>query len=377
MKRLGLLLLLLSACDLTTPIPPTSTTSTSLSTTTTTLESAKNGDVIITKLALKIGNRPFDFKFDDKGIGHLVIGEKGYFTYQTFDGKSFSGPQIVKDSGGQNIPYATKDMRFRKPVIASLGQTTYIFWGEKESDGLRYSKKEGASWTKPIQILGTQWVEYLDVLVFKNTLYLAHTNVDGVLHFTKYDGSKFIEYASQNGNKDVGSYVGTDEAWFMSKFRDASLYPVSDPSKKITLKGAAMPQAVILPGGDYHAAYIVGAIRKLNNNPYYYPAKIVYKSIAKEVNVYEFPNPTDAELLAGSNYSSKWLEVSGNVGISIIGGKPTVIYDLKGGLYAVRIKGTSMQTQLLGNGEAPLVRSLLNSAVLINKGDFSHLLTVQ
>lgn len=365
---------LLSGCDF-EPIPPTSTTSTS--TTSTTLEAPKTGEVSIKQMPSQVGKRPFDYKIDSKGIGHLIVGEAGQFKYQTFNG-AWSQPEILKDSTGTIIPYTTKDMRFRSPHIAILGDIPHVFWGEKESDGLLYTFKQGSSWNKPIKILGQEWIEFLNADVFQNTLYLASVTVEGKLTISKFNGVGFIGIkTTQTTNKQVNTHVAADDLWFISRFRDGSMYPLSNPDQPIIFKEASIPQAVIIKDKDYHAAYIVGATKKLNGKQYYWPDKIVYKSQAKEIVVHQFVAPTDAELGTWKTLSDGWLQVCGDVAITTIGGHVSVAYDIKNTLYFAELKAGKFEAKELGKGECPLIKQRVNSAELVAQGGFSYSLKVK
>lgn len=355
------------------PVPPTTTTST----TTTALDTPKTGDISVKKIPLKI-SRPFDYKIDSKGIGHLLVGERGYFRYQTFDGKAWSPIEILKDSKGNAIVYATKDTRFRAPHIAILKDVPYVVWGEKESDGMKITHKEGSSWNTPKAILGTQWIEYSNVDTFKDEIYLASVTVQGMLTFSKFNGTDFVPYKTMSHfNKEVNTYAGQDNLWFTSRFSNGFAYPSNNPESFITFRGASIPQIVVPSGTDYHVAYIAGDSRKLDGKQYYWPDKVVYKSQAKEIVIHDLPTPTDDVLRTWKTLSDGWLQVCGGVGISTVGGNVSVIYDIDNTLYIARVKGSTSESQMLGVGECPLVKQTMNRAEVITHGDFMHVLEVK
>lgn len=351
-----------------TPAPTATPTATPAPTPTPTLTPGPVIGVVSVKTHSISVKQPYDYKIGANGTGHLIQKSGNQFSYQTFDGTKWSQPEIVKDDTTAHapIPYNTVDARFREPRIAEINGTVWLAWGINKDDGLYVSRKSGQYWTKPIKAAGTQWVEYLEINGKGSDVYLVHANVDAKLHFLKFDGTKFNEYAKPAGlGKDITSFVGPDETWFMTRFYDAVLYPAKTPDSKITIKGMSLPQGEVGARGDFHVAGIMGGTKVIDGKKYYYPKTVNYRSKVKDVVVHTFKTFSDKDLMAGKG----WGNVGGIVGLTTLGGNPRVIWDFDKVLYMKEIKnGVPGDEVQLGTGSNPLVKTHGNRADVISVG---------
>jgi hypothetical protein len=299
----------------------------------------------------------FDYKVDPvTGVGYLLTSVRSGIFLRQFKNGELSPPDLVTNT------FYTTDIRFMPPKIAISDDSIYVAWSGRAkkdpvtkllSNGIFITgrAKTGASWTTPKQLLKDYQFEFFNIVCSGHDLYTALfslTPFEGVIVLKGVDETRAAEFPKLLV-KDLYHLDAGDEQLLFGRFKTISIIRVKNGSVTVEKRKEyfPVPQAV-KTGVD---SWLICGWTDFKSAPKpdkpsetdYWPTALGCDDSGK--GLYKVSTIEMSKEQA--------LVVGPRAGVSMLGGTPSLVYDLDSQLHILDM--TTGKDFVLGPGTDPLV----------------------